>query len=185
MEWFKAYLKDFVAEDKLDEAVEAFKKDVFPKNAIGKDKFNEQNEELKLTKQQLEDKNKAIESLSAKAESVDEYEQRITKLNEEYAEKEKDYQSKVANITKKSELEKLLLNHNAHKDSVDLLLGKYIDDVELDDGQVKDADKLVERIKEERGGLFIEKKEDSTNKDEKHNNTKPINPFVRGFKGEN
>ena len=185
MEWLKTYLKDYVAEDKLDEAVETFKKDVFPKNAIGKDKFNELNEELKLTKSQLDEKNKTIDELSKEAGSVDEYKQRIDELTEKNKTIEEEYQSKVSNITKKSELEKLLLNNNAHKDSVDLLIGKYLDDVELEDGQVKGADDLIGKIKEERSGLFLEKKEDSQDKGEKHQSSQPVDPFLQGLKGGN
>jgi len=183
MEWLTEYLKQYVSEDKLEEAVETFKKDVFPKNAIGKDKFNELNEELKLAKGQLEEKNSTIEKLSSDVGNIDEWKAQLETVKSEAAAKEEEYQAKVSNITKKSELEKLLMTNNAHKDSVDLLLEKYIADVELNDGQIKDADSLVNKIKEERSGLFIGTTEDSTNKDEQKKNPTKLNPFEQVFNG--
>lgn len=165
MEWMKDFLKSYVTdEEKLNSAVEDFSK-VFPKHAMPKGKYNEVAEELKITKEQLEAQKTSLTELEQKANSVEEYQQKIEELKTKNTEIEETYKGQIAGITKKTTFEKVLLQNNAHKDAVDLLLEKYLDKVELsEDGNVKDEEALLTTIKSERGGLFIEKTIESSEK---------------------
>ena len=58
------------------------------------------------------------------------------------------------------------MENNAHKDAIDLLLDRYTGEVELgEDGDIRDKDKVLERVKSEKPGLFIERTEESDVKD--------------------
>jgi len=168
MEWLKEFLQTYIEdEEKLNSAVEDFSKNHFPKHAMPKGKYNEVAEELKLTKGQLEEQKKSLEDLSKKANTIEEYEAQLEALKQKNTEIEESYKGQISGITKKTELEKMLLSENAHKDAVDLLLQKYIDVVELDDnGAIKDAPTLIEKIKSEKGGLFVTENANSQNKGE-------------------
>ena len=168
MDWLKEFLQTYIEdEEKLNSAVEDFSKNHFPKHAMPKGKYNEVAEELKLTKGQLEEQKQTLEELTKKAGTVEEYETQLADLKRKNTEIEESYKGQISSITKKSEMEKLLLAENAHKDAVDLLLQKYIDVAELDEnGGIKDASTLIEKIKSEKGGLFVTENTDSQNKGE-------------------
>lgn len=165
MDWVKEFLQTYIEDEgKLNGAVEDFSK-VFPKHAMPKGKYNEVAEELKLTKEQLDAQKASLTELEQKASSVEEYQQKIEALQSKNTEIEESYKGQIAGITKKVSFEKYLMQNNAHKDAVDLLLEKYLDKVELDEqGNVKDADNLLTTIKTERGGLFIESRTESEEK---------------------
>lgn len=171
MNWLKDLLKEHVAEDKLDGVIEGFKKES-PKYVMPKERFNEVNDELKLTKEQLASNKGLVEELTTKANSLEEYETKLSEWKAKYDELEQTSQSKIANITKKTQLKEFLLENNAHKDALDLLIDKYSEEVEIDNDSIKDADKLIEKIKEERGGLFINS---TQNSDVKNDNNKQTN----------
>jgi len=172
MEFMQEILNEYITEEeKLKEAVDKLDKEN-PKHFIPKAKFNDVNEELKVTKEQLASNKKLVDELSNKAESVEEYESQLKTWKTKYDDLEKTSQEKISNITKKTQLKEFLLENNAHKDALDLLIDKYSEEVEVDGDSIKDADKLIERIKEERSGLFIKTTEDS---DQKNENNKQSN----------
>ena len=165
MEWIKDFAKDYIQEEKMEEFFENYKKE-FPKHAMRKKEYNEVNEALKLTKEQLEETTKSIESLKGKATSLEEAEKKITDWEAQYKQLETDTNQKVGNITKRSNLKELLLTNNAHKDAIDLLVDKYLGVAELtEEGSIKDPSVLLEKIKGEKKGLFVETVVDSTDKD--------------------
>lgn len=168
MDWLKEFLTPYITdEEKLNSAVEDFSKNHFPKHAMPKGKYNEVAEELKLTKGQLDAQKKTLEDLTQKANSVEEYEQKIAELKTKNTEIEESYKGQISSITKKTAVEKLLLKENAHKDAVDLLLSKYIDIAELDEkGEIKDPATFIEKVKGEKGGLFVTETSNSQNKNE-------------------
>lgn len=177
MEFIKDILSEYVTdEDKLNEVVDKLNKEN-PKHFIPKAKYNETSEALKVTKEQLESQKSMVEELSNKAESVEEYESKLSEWKTKYDELEQTSQSKIANITKKTQLKEFLLENNAHKDAIDLLIDKYSEEVEIDNDSIKDADKLIEKIKEERGGLFINSTQNSDVKNDnntQNNRQKPL-----------
>ena len=170
MEWLKELLKDSVAEEKIVEVVEKFKQES-PKYVIPKAVFNEKSEELKTIKSQLEEQKKLADELGQKANNVDEYEQKLAEWKTKYDQLEVDTSKKVSEITKRSVYKDLLLESNVHKDALDLLLETAkLDEVEVVDGKIKDSDKIVQALKEQRAGLFITEEQSSTIKNEQSTN---------------
>lgn len=157
---FKELLGKYIDADKLDSVVEELNQEL-PKNFIPKGRFNEVNEELKITKSALEENKKATETLSIKANSIEEYEKKIAELTKAHADSEANAHNQIASITKKTQLKELLLVNNAHKDSLDLLVEKYADGVEIIDGKLSKTDELLATIKAERAGLFIQTQSNS------------------------
>lgn len=155
--------KYITEEEQLSSVVEELNQD-FAKSFIPKGRFNEVNEELKVLKSQLDENKKAMETLTQKASSVEEYEKKLTELQQLNSDIEAKSQQQIASITKKTQLKELLLVNNAHHDALDILVEKYTDLVEIDGDKIKDPSKLLEQIKTERAGLFVEKKTDSADK---------------------
>ena len=170
MEWLKDLLKDSVTEDKIDEVVEKYKKES-PKHVMPKAVFNEKSEELKTIKAQLDEQKKLVEDLGKKADSVEEYETKLNEWQERYKQLENETEQKVSQITKRSVYKELLLESNVHKDALDLLLETAkLDEVEVVDGKIKDSDKIVQVLKEQRAGLFITEEQSSTIRNEQSTN---------------
>lgn len=163
MEWLKEVLKDAVAEDKLNEVIERFKKES-PKYVIPKERFNEVSDELKIEKAKGADFAKNLDELTKKASSVDEYQKQIADLQAKNKSIEEDAKKQIAQIAKKSQVKELLITNKVHQDSVDLLVDKYSDLAEMGEKGLTNAEKLIAQIKAERKGLFIE---ETTNSKEK------------------
>lgn len=159
-DWLKDVLKNYVPEDKLDSAIKDLNQEL-PKFHIPKERFNEVNEALKLTKGQVEETNKAMSDLAKKAGSVDEYEKKVSELTQKTKDLEEQTKTQIAQITKRSGLKELLLTNNVHKDAIDMLVDKYTNEVKVDDKGLVEADKIIEKIKAERPGLFITKVDES------------------------
>ena len=171
MDWLKDLIKDVVAEDKLNEVVESFKKE-FPKHAVTKTVFNETNDELKTTKASLAEVNSTIDQLKNEAGSVEEYKSQIEALKADFKTKEESFQTEVSSIKKKTAYKELLIENGVNKAAVDLLVDTAnFDEIKLsDEGSIMESAKLVTNLKETRAPLFNEVKEDSPKKDEKHTN---------------
>ena len=76
--------------------------------------------------------------------------------------------------------------NNVHKDAIDLLVEKYADTAEYaTDKGLRDSDKLLAKIREEKAGLFIESSEDSHDKDGKKTppDKNPELAKIRGYMG--
>lgn len=159
----KEVLGKYVEAEKLDGAVEELNQEL-PKQFIPKGRFNEVNEELKVIKTQLEESKKVMETLSQKASSLEEYEKKLSELQKLNSEIEENAVKQVSAITKKTQLKELLLLNNAHKDALELLVDKYNDIVEVENGAIKSPEELLNKIKSERSGLFMETKVESQDK---------------------
>jgi hypothetical protein len=149
--------------EKLENVIGELTQDL-AKGFIPKNRFNEVNEELKTTRSQLNENKTAMEGLTKKANSVEEYETRLAELQTKNTEIEEKANKQISSITKKTQLKELLLLNNAHKDAIELLVDKYSDIAEVTDGKLIEPDKLLETIKKEKAGLFIETKNDSDDK---------------------
>ena len=102
MKWIDEFLQQYIEdEEQRAQAVEQFSKEVFPKHAVPKDRFNQTSEELKLTKEQLDQQTKTIEELDSKAKTADEYAEKIEQLKEQYKQIEQQSQEQISQITKK------------------------------------------------------------------------------------
>ena len=160
----KEILAKYIEDNEKLESVTGELSQDFAKTFIPKGRFNEVNEELKTTKEQLSEMKKSMETLTEKASSVEEYEKKLAELQKTNIEIEEKASKQISSITKRTQLKELLLMNNAHKDAIDLLVDKYTDQVEIENEKVKDAEKLLETIRSEKAGLFIEKSDDSIDK---------------------
>ena len=161
MEWIKEALKGLVDDEKLNEVAVAIEKGV-PKHFIPKNKFNEINDELKLTKAQLEETNGKIVQLSQQASSLEEYKLQIENLKKENESVADKYKAQVEEVMKKSreevkkvKLKESLLDSGVHKDAIDLLVEKYSTEVPLTEEGFGEIKPLIDKIKTEKAGLFV------------------------------
>lgn len=176
MEWIKEALNGLVESDKLDAVASAIEKGV-PKHFIPKSKFNELNEEFKLTKAQLEETSTKITQLSQQASSLGEYQTQIESLKKEnsiiaenYKKQIDDIMQKTRTESKRAKLKESLLDASVHKDAIDLLVERYANEVELSEEGFRDIKPLIEKIKSEKAGLFITEQQSSVEKGQKKNN---------------
>lgn len=181
MSELKEVLGKYIDAEKLDSVVEELNREL-PKTFIPKGRFNEVNDELKIVKTQLEESKKAVEGLSQKAGSVEEYEKQLADLKKLNSDIEAKSQEQIASITKKSQLKELLLVNNAHKDALDLLVEKYSGQAEVSGEGLKDPEKLLETIKKEKPGLFIVVKSDSDNKGSHVDNPTQIDATLQAYR---
>jgi hypothetical protein len=164
MNWLKELLEGYVEAEKVDEFVEKFNKEN-PKHFMPKDKFNEVSEELRIKKAQIEENNTILEGLKQKANSVEEYETKLKEMQDKYQELETNSQKEVSTITKKSQLKELLFENKMHKDAIDLFINSTnLDELEMEEGKLKDPNSFIEKVKSERSGLFSQTVEDSEDK---------------------
>lgn len=159
----KELLSGYVNEEKIGEVVEKINQDL-SKGFIPKSRFNEINEELKLTKGALENTKKTYEELKGKAESVEEYQNRVAELEKKNQEIEEKMQKEIIGMVKKTKFRDLLTKSGASVDALDLLTEKYADGIEIENESIKGADELIAKIKEERKTLFMVSSEDSKEK---------------------
>ena len=160
MEWLKDLL------DLDDEQVEKVKEE-FPKHAVPKEQYNKKAEkidelqaELDETTNQLEQTSEQVNDLNKYAEENQELQEKVKKIQEEKEKFEQEKDQRIAEIQKKTQLEKELLASNVPEDAVDLLVSDFnLDEMELDDdGKLKNVDEHKEKVKKKRPSLFAEEK---------------------------
>ena len=163
MDWFKKFLETHeIDAERAEKMVEDFKTEIFPKNAVPKSVYSEKVNELEAATGQLTETKTALEELGKKAGSVEEYQNQIEELQNKAKEIEAQAAEKVASVTKQSLLKESLMKAGAHDDALDLLIERYVQAAELDEsGALKDGEKLLEQIRTEKKGLFLERTEDS------------------------
>lgn len=124
-------------------------------NYIPKSKFDEKNEELKLTKQQIEEyknKNTDIEKL---LKDNTEYKSKLDDLNKDFNLKLEAKNKEIETISKKSVLSKTLKENGAIYDDL-LLKSLNLDEIKLDGEKLSNFD--IKNIKEKYPNMFEEKK---------------------------
>jgi chromosome segregation ATPase len=154
MEWLKELLTGVVDESKIDDVVKKFNAE-FPKHAVPKDKYNETASKLSAAETQAKDLNEVVKGLQDKAKSAEDYQKQLNDAQAKIAEIQANADKQVKTLSKKTAIKDLLVKNQAHQDAIDLLTDAYTDVVELDDkGAIKEADKFLEKVKAEKGGLF-------------------------------
>jgi hypothetical protein len=155
MEWLEKILSDENITDKKD----AISKEL-AKHFVPKDVFNEKSDKLKEKESEFEATKTQLESVIKKLPNVEnEKEQLKTELDKIKADFEKfqgEAEERVLTIKKKQAVEKGLREANANPDTIDLLLEKFdYSLIEVDDNSnVKNFEKHLEPIKEQRKSLF-------------------------------
>lgn len=175
MEWLQEILKKIDNEDLQKELSEAVSKEI-PKHFMVKGKFNEVNDELKTAKGKLEETNKMIEDMKANASSVEETQKQLDEWKGKYNEYEKNTESRILDIQKKSSV-KSFLSDKMTKSAVNLVIDKIdLNNIELDDKQsIKNSDTFIETLKGNYDDLFIKETSNSANKGEGTNNSQTPN----------
>ncbi len=153
MEWLKEILKDV---ENADTLIVEIKKGI-GKNFVSKADFNDKNEELKSTKQQLLDRDKQLEDLKKidPKKLTDEIEN-LKKVN---ADKQAEYEKELHNIKVESALEKELLSSGAKNiKAVKALLDIDFENIKIDDtGKLENISTVLESIKTSDPYLFESK----------------------------
>jgi hypothetical protein len=86
-------------------------------------------------------------------------------MQDKYQELETNSQKEVSTITKKSQLKELLFENKMHKDAIDLFINSTnLDELQMEEGKLKDSNLFIEKVKSERSGLFSQTVEDSEDK---------------------
>lgn len=160
---FKEVLGKYIDGDKLDTAIEELNQEL-PKIYIPKERFNEVNAKFKLTETTLKELQESNKTLQEKANSIEDYEKRLNEALQKNETIEKDYQGKLSSVTKTSLFKETLLNNGVHKQALDLIVEKYLPEVELENGTIKGQTELLAKLKAERSELFVTKVNDSDDK---------------------
>lgn len=161
MEWIKELLKGFVAEDKMNEVIDAYKKE-FPKHAVPKDDFNKVKKDLKDTDAELATTKAKMDELNAalkddnKDATIEELKTKLSDATKAFDDFKADTEKRETTRTKADAYKKLLAANGANPAAIDLLAGAAnLDDVTLDKaGNIVDGDDLVASVKKDREALF-------------------------------
>ena len=162
MDWLKSILED----EKIENKVEAISKEL-PNHFIPKDKYNSQADKLKEKESELAEANKQLESVNGKvtelskvADESKEIKDKLDAISAEYDQFKGEADKRLIDVKKKQAVERGLRDANANPDTIDLLIDKFnLDEIELDDKEnVKEFDRHLEPLKEQRKSLFAETK---------------------------
>jgi len=158
------WLKEIIENEEIEDKTEAISKEL-PKHFIPKDKYNETADKLKEKETELAETNKQLESvntqvseLAKKAEENEELKGKLETINAEYEQFQSEADKRLIDVKKKQAVERGLRDANANPDTIDLLIDKFnLDEIELDDkDNVKEFNKHLEPLKEQRKSLFAE-----------------------------
>lgn len=147
MEWIKSILEKHTGEDgklDLDGAIKAINK-AAPENVVPKEQYNSLSESKKQLEVTVGERDKQLEELKA-AGSVEDLQAQITKLQGDNAQKDKDFQEKIATMKYDSAIEKAL-SDAIHPD----LIGVKIDRTKLklnEDDTITGLEEQVKTLKE-------------------------------------
>lgn len=164
MKWMEKYLNEIGVED-AETALETFKKDYFPENAVPKDDYNKKADkvdelegELNTAKTNLKETNDSLEELKTKAENADDYKTQLDEITNKYDEYKEQESARISKIKTKNALEKKLLTDNVPKDLVDLVVNDFdTEQLELtDEGKLLNYESQREKTKEKRPSAFAE-----------------------------
>lgn len=161
MDWLKEVIAKHIEDaGKVDEIINDFKKES-GKHLIPKSTFNEVNEKAKSFESQLSENTK---QLSEKTAKLTEYENKFVELNTTIEKVKSDSMAQLQKVNKTVKVKELLSSNGAIPSAIDLLVEKYVDSVELDGENIKDADKFIESVRKDRDSLFSKNVKNSNDK---------------------
>lgn len=142
MDWLKEILGDLAT----DEVIEKFKKE-FPKHAVPKEQYAKKVSELDATATQLEQQNAKLQEIESKVGDVEATKKLLSDTKTEYDQFKADADKRIATTEKKAKLE-VELHKSFIEDSVSLIIDKLnFDEIELKDGNVRDLNEHIEKLK--------------------------------------
>lgn len=177
MEWLKNLIEKRTKDRVLDQ--EALMKDInkeFPNHAVPKEQYNTLAETKKKLEKDLETRDKQLEKL--KEIDVDGLKEQIETLQEENKTAKETYEKELKELQLSNAI-KLAINGKVHdEDIVSQLIDK--EKVIIDeDGKVVGLDEQIQSLRETKGFLFIEEKQDEQEEQpgfQKVGNEQPNNP---------
>ena len=144
-----------------DATFEAELNKALPEDWIPKGKYNELSESKKLVDKNLENANKTLEELKAKAGLSDDYKSQIDKLKADAKKAEEEHKATIATLKKESAIEKALSDAKARNaKAVRALLdeGKLVLN---DDGTLSGLKEQLEAVKKDNAFLFDSSDDDN------------------------
>jgi hypothetical protein len=125
-------------------------------NYIPKNKFDEKNEELKLTKGKLDEVQNSLQQLGQTSQEAEQFKNELQKIKQEYDNFKNESETRLTGYKKKQAVEKALYKENANPDTIDLLLTQFdYNNIMLDNSDnIVDWQQHITPIKETRKSLF-------------------------------
>jgi predicted acetyltransferase len=171
MEWMTELLKQYVSEDKVEDALSGIKK-ALPEHFIPKEQYNKKvealevaNSELDGAKKQMEEVNTKLTELSSSAEELESVKTALNESNQKYNDYLKETEQREADLKlsyqKNSTLEKLLRENKADDTQLDWLKGEFkLDEMSLtEDGSgLVGFDDVLKSVREKRPNSFVVEK---------------------------
>lgn len=158
MEWIKALIEKHMKDGELNQ--EELIKDInkeFPKYAVPKEQYNALAETKKKLEKDIETRDKQLEDL--KKIDVDGLKEQIETLQEENKTAKETYENELKELQLSNAI-KLAINGKVHDEDIVSQLIKKDELVLSEDGKVVGLDEQINSLKETKGFLFIEEKED-------------------------
>lgn len=144
MAFTRKFLKALeIDEDKIEQIIDAHT-EVTTALKADRDKYREDAEKLP-------DVQKELDKLKAEKEKADPYKEKYEKEHEDFEAFKKDVASKALKAEKKDAYKALLKKAGVADKFMDKIIEKMtsFDDIELENGEIKDADKMLEGIKKD------------------------------------
>ena len=162
MEWLNNILKESIVEGKLDEVVEAVKKEM-PKHMMPKDQFNKKSDELKETQNKMTELQTQIEELIKNTSVNEELKAELDKAKNDLVLFKEETEKRELTKDKQIALKDALVGAKADVNNIDLLMNDFnVEELTLNNkGEIVDFDDILSPIKEKRKALFLEEKIES------------------------
>lgn len=120
-----------------------------------KSKHNALETQLDQAREELKERDTQLENLKANAGNSEELQARIKELQEDNANKAKEFEEKLHETQFNSELEKALLQANVR--DINIARAAFnLDDISLEEGKLKGFDEQLNTIKENHAYLFAD-----------------------------
>ena len=177
MEWIKALIEKHTKDGELNQ--EELIKDInkeFPKYAVPKEQYNALAETRKKLEEDLETRDEQLEKL--KGIDLDGLKEQIETLQKENQTAKETYEKELKEIQLNNAI-KLAINGRVHDEDIVSQLIKKDELVLSEDGKVVGLDEQINSLKETKGFLFIEEKQDEQEEQpgfQKVGNEQPNNP---------
>jgi len=158
MEWIKALIEKHTKDGQLDQ--EELIKDInkeFPKYAVPKDQYNAVAEAKKKLEKDIAERDNQLEEL--KKIDADGLKAEIERLQQENKAAKEAYENELKEIQLNNAI-KLAINGKVHDEDIVSQLIKKDELVLSEDGKVIGLDEQINSLKETKGFLFIEEKQD-------------------------
>ncbi len=159
MDWLKELLKDVgVGDEKVNELITNINKEI-PKYFIPKSKYNEVAEAKKQLEEEINVRNAQLEELKKSAGENENLKRQIEELQVANKQKDEEYQRQIKDLQITNAI-KLALSGKVHDEDIVSQLIKKDELVLSEDGKVIGLDEQINSLKETKGFLFIEEKQD-------------------------